>query len=285
MKCRIVKNAIGRTLDPLIPNKVVQSYSMLDCRDHRLSGSIQRRVSVTSDNKDDSADYVTLNSIAFGHKIARGAIEDFKDSDFSTLDPDEKIAMVGHGAPGQSGNYSGKKIADKLTKGAAAMPDGNHNIVFTSCHAGSALTPGSDAVIDTVKKAIRAAWPSATAGVTGAEGASVKTITGTGQEAWGVVKNDPVAKKIAGDIQNCLNRVYGLLITDKPLFGPSVDLAGKASAVQEAQRAYFMDFIHLINGEWDSVSMKTQTAISPIFTLEELTKIRSGEIKADLRKV
>lgn len=179
-------------MDMCVPNKVVQSCSILDCRDRRLPGSIQRRVSVTSDNKDSSADYVTLNSIAFGHKIAGGAIEDFKDSDFSTLGAGEPIAMVGHGGIGSSGNYSGKKIADKLTKGAAAMPDGNHDIIFTSCHAGTALTPGSDAVIDTVKKAIRAAWPSATAGVTGAEGASVKTITGTGQEAWGVVRNDPV---------------------------------------------------------------------------------------------
>lgn len=286
MKCRVVKNAIGRTLDPCVPNKVVQNCGILDCRDNRSHISIQRRVSVTSDNKDSSADYVTLNSIAFGHKIAQGTIEDFKDSDFSTLVVDEPIAMVGHGASGQSGNYSGAAIADKLTRGTTAMKGGNHNIIFTSCYAGAETNKGlSDAVIDTVKKAILATWPSATAVVTGAEGASVKTINEEGGQVWGIVKDDLASMYIAGIIQNCLNAVYKLNIRDKPPFGPSVDLARKASDVQSAQRAYFMDFIHLINGEWSSVSLDAQTEISKTLNASSLLKIKNGGIKAGVRSI
>ncbi|WP_172801780.1 hypothetical protein [Akkermansia glycaniphila] len=278
-------------MDPLIPNKVVQSYSILDCRDHRLSGSIQRRVSVTSDNKDSSADYVTLNSIAFGQTIAGGIIENFEDSNFSTLSSKEKIAMVGHGSIGSSGEYSGEEIADKLTKGEAAMPDGDHDIIFTSCDAGTALTRGgSDAVIDTVKNAILATWPSATATVTGAEGASVKTITGTGQEAWGVVKNDPFAEKIAGDIEDCLNTVYKVKIKnpyglDRENDLIASDLVEKALDVQKKKKDYFMDFIHLINGEWDLVSLDTQTAISKTFDPVRLSTIKNGGIKAGVRRI
>lgn len=270
MKCRVVKNAIGRTLDPCVPNKVVQNCGILDCRDNRSHISIQRRVSVTSDDKDSSADYVTLNSIAFGHKIAQGTIEDFKDSDFSTLGVDETIAMVGHGKSGQSGNYSGAAIADKLTRGTTAMKDGNHNIIFTSCYAGAEKNKGlSDAVIDTVKKAILATWPSATAVVTGAEGASVKTINEDGNQVWGIVKDVDIARII----QECLNVVYNLKIDDKPPLGPSMDLASKAYAVQAAQRAYFMDFIHLINGEWSSVSLEAQTEISKHFDSSEINDV------------
>jgi hypothetical protein len=237
----------------------------------RASGEasqVQRKVAVTSDNKDTKADYVTLNSIAFGLQIAGGDVEDFQDADFSGLKAGEKIALVGHGsAPGKdpvkdlahSGNYTGPQIGDALIDDDTGMPDGNHDIVFTSCNAGVRSKESvEDAVVDGVYAKIKGKWNDTTAKVQGATGPSVKTIDDEGLEQWGVV--DPT-RKLGGRVQTLLNTVYKLKITDTPVFENSPDLSTKATKVQGDQRQYFLDFIALINDDWDSVSQPVKDAI------------------------
>jgi hypothetical protein len=87
--------------------RVQALQKMADARALRMKPPVQSYVSVTSGDKDTKADYVTLNSIAFGKQIAGGTIENFGVSDFSGLGEGEKIALVGHGEPGKSGEYTG----------------------------------------------------------------------------------------------------------------------------------------------------------------------------------
>jgi hypothetical protein len=228
---------------------------------------VQRKVAVTSDDKDTKADYVTLNSIAFGLKVAGGDVQDFKDADFSKIDPNEKIALVGHGsAPtqtktGKSGKYTGAQIGAALIDGKTGMPDGNHDIVFTSCNAGVRTDETvEDSVVDGVYAKIKGKWSDTTAKIQGATGPSVKTIDGQGVEKWGVV--DPTQKKgLGGRVQALLDTVYQVTITDAPVFANSPDLATKATTVQSNQQQYFLDFIALINDDWKSVSQPVKTAI------------------------
>jgi hypothetical protein len=77
-------------------------------------------------------------------------------------------------------------------------------------------------------------------------------------EQWGVV--DPT-RKLGGRVQTLLNTVYKLKITDTPVFENSPDLSTKATKVQGDQRQYFLDFIALINDDWDSVSQPVKDAI------------------------
>lgn len=212
---------------------------------------VQRYVSVTSDNKDSGADYVTLNSIAFAKQIAGGEVENFNASDFSAINEGEKIAFVGHGGQGSSGRYKGTEIGNKLIDGTEGMPDGNHDITFTSCNAGKRTNEETlNSVVDQVKGKIVSKWHDSTSKVKGAVGPSVKTLSSGGEEQWGVVDPDKVG--LAGQVQGMLNEIYGLTITNKP------DLEGgmgaKASAVQENQRPYFLDFIHIINGNFSKAS-------------------------------
>lgn len=63
------------------------------------------------------------------------------------------------------------------------------------------------------------------------------------------------------------------------------DLVEKALDVQMKKKDYFMDFIHLINGEWELVSLDTQTAISKTFDPVDVSTIKNGGIKANVRRI
>jgi hypothetical protein len=212
---------------------------------------VQRYVSVTSDNKDADADYVTLNSIAFANQIAGGTVENFGLSDFSGIKESEKIAFVGHGGQGSSGNYKGTEIGDKLISEKEGMPDGNHDIIFTSCDSGTRTNELKfDSTVDQVKGKIISKWKDSKSTVKGAVGPSVKTLSPEGEEQWGAI--DSGKKEIAREVQKMLNDLYGLNIRDTPkLIGSVTD---KAKKVQEEQRPYFMDFINIINGNLPKVS-------------------------------
>jgi hypothetical protein len=235
---------------------------------------IQRYVSVTSDNKDDDADYVTLNSIAFANQIAGGTIENFDSSDFSEIGENEKIAFVGHGGQGSSGNHTGVEIGNLLISEDKGMPDGNHDITFTSCNAGKRTGEANlDSVVDSVKSKIISKWDDSTSIVKGAVGPSVKTMTAEGQEKWGVV--DPAKVGLAGQVQTALNKVYNLNIRSKPdLEG---DLTTKANTVQEDQRPYFLDFVNIINGNLEAVSELAKAELISSGLMDMLTDGISAE--------
>ena len=239
-----------------------------------VDAPIQRYVSVTSDNKDTKADYVTLNSIAFGHQVAEGDIQDFKDSDFSKLAEGEKIAFVGHGGQRASGRYTGKAIGDKLISAAEGMPDGDHDITFTSCSAGARTAEKTpDSVIDKVKAKIKSRWSDSTATIKGAVSSSVKTFSTDGTEHWGV--RNQVSRQLAGKVQGMLNKVYKLNIRDTPpLKG---DVLSKAKIVQHEQRQYFLDLVHIINGNLAAVSKEAIAELNESGLMKEVEGGYSAE--------
>lgn len=228
-----------------------QTFSFVDNR----KNPVQRYVSVTSDNKD-TGDFVTFNSIAFGLSVAGAPVENFKDSNFSTLAQNENIAFVAHGSPGSSGSYNGDQIADKLLDPIEGMNPSTvpHNIIFTSCYAGTKLgVTGDDSVVGTVKRKISPRFPGST--VRGAMGPSVKTMSAATDsspsvEEWGVV--DPKNGYVAGIVQSVLEGHYG--IVKLPSFAlTATTTEDKAREIQNRLRPFFEQFIHIINGNYSSV--------------------------------
>ena len=218
----------------------------------------QRRVVLTADNPRQT-DTVEYNSIAFGRQVAGGDFQEFKNADFSTLADGEPIAFVGHGKPGHSGSYRGKQLADKLTTTPKKMPDGGHNIVFTSCYAGSKESPAGNyaavnkSVMTEVAQSIKKSWPGAAFTVRGAQGPSVKKTDGAG-EAWAVINDTHIG--LAGELQTMLEGFYGINV--KALV---VKVAGEsefdtADRVAADNADFFNDFIALINRDWVKVSAR-----------------------------
>ena len=116
-------------------------------------------------------------------------------------------------------------------------------------------------------------------------GPSVKTITSTGEEIWGIVKSDATSLRIAGKVQSCLNRRYKISIRATPAYPQKTALGTKAQDVQKNQRAYFEDFVNLINGKWDDVDSKTQKAVTSSLSPKELETLKKGSIGTGSRTV
>lgn len=100
-----------------------------------------------------SLDFIVSNSIDYGLTRVGGPILYYDD------DPDlsgvQELCIVGHGAPGQIESRSAQDMANKLTKGAKALPDNFRRLIITSCYAGVLVgnKPGT-AVIDVIAKAL-----------------------------------------------------------------------------------------------------------------------------------
>lgn len=169
--------------------------------------------------------------------------------------------MVGHGAPGSSGHHSAAAIAAKLT-GASGMPDGNHDITFTSCYAGSTssalprVPPADKSVISTVSSAIKTKWPDASFKVKGADGPSIKTMSAENEELWAVVNDEHIA--IAGTIQMVLNACYGVNIKAEIQKADTETDLEAAERVATTYKNYFKDFIYIVNKEFSKTSKKFQ---------------------------
>ncbi|HAS47017.1 MAG TPA: hypothetical protein DCS93_41420 [Microscillaceae bacterium] len=239
---------------------------------------IQRRVILTRDNprKDDK---VEKNSIRFSQSLVGGEFQTFTNANFSNVAENEKIAFVGHGEPGKSGNYTAKQIADKLTGAGKdnvgkGLPDGNHDIIFTSCDAGTEKIEKDDGgkdidngVLAYIDRAIIGKWPEAKFKMRGARGPSIKTLDNQGKEVWAVVEAGGTG--MAGVLQYVLSAQHGVDLsttTDAPddhegfkgqgLTSESRDEYQSAELTANKPRVqrFFLDFIQAVNGNWDEIS-------------------------------
>ena len=164
---------------------------------------IQRMVALAK-AKATKADAIELTSINYAVQRAGGPVGLLKDSDFSTLTEEDTIFIVGHGDPGESGDYTADAIVNFLFKGSKALTGKVAAIRFTSCYAGAGVT---DDLTDSVVAKIKAAlddknWEGVE--VSGARGPSIKSDE-VGDE-FAVVDPDQVGD--AGKVQNLLMKIH-----------------------------------------------------------------------------
>lgn len=149
-------------------------------------------------------DFIVWNSIQYGLTRVGGPVLMFDD------DPDlsevTELCIVGHGSPGQIEGRSAEVIADRLTKGAKAVPDTFSKLIVTSCYAGS-LVGGQKgtAVIDVIAKALAARGIKGVE-ISGALGPSIKS--NELGDRFRVVKDSKLGK--AGPIQDTKIINHGL---------------------------------------------------------------------------
>ncbi|OJJ15752.1 hypothetical protein BKI52_36125 [marine bacterium AO1-C] len=251
------------------------------------TGIIQRRVILTRD-KERADDKVEKNSIRFSQRLVGGEFQTFTNADFSSVKDKEKIAFVGHGDAGVSGDHTAKEIADKLTGTGAGnegkgLPDGNHDIIFTSCYAGTEKMEkeGDDedkkidnGVVAYVDRAMIAKWPGAKFTIKGAKGPSIKTLDENGNQAWAVVNESDVG--VAGILQNELSNGYGITlssITKAPEDHDGFESSGLTKASRDEYQSaeltsgsdevqgFFLDFINAVNGNWGAITKEGQDAL------------------------
>ena len=134
---------------------------------------IQRQVALTRAKP--QGDFVELTSINYAVTEAGGPVGTLADSDFSKLGKGGTLFLVGHGAPGESGDYTSAEIVEALFNGPKALTEAPKAIKFTSCSAGKGVTDDQkDSVVAAISKALGdKKWEGVQ--VTGALGPSIKS--------------------------------------------------------------------------------------------------------------
>lgn len=163
---------------------------------------IQRQVALTRQKA--KGDFVELTSINYAVTEAGGPVGTLAESDFSKLGKGGTLFLVGHGAPGKSGDYTAAQICNILFNGPKALTEPPQSIKFTSCYAGKGETDDqTDSVVAAITKALSdKKWDGVQ--VTGALGPSIKS-TELGKDFTVV---DPAKGEQVGKIQQALENIH-----------------------------------------------------------------------------
>lgn len=110
----------------------------------RSVGAPVQRMAVLLKAQVGAGDFIELTSIDYAVKRAGGPVAAFPNADFSTLGVNDSLYIVGHGAPGQAGDFTTAQIVARLLDPVFGLRNPIHEIVFTSCYAGKGTTAAND---------------------------------------------------------------------------------------------------------------------------------------------
>ncbi|SHM03570.1 DUF4157 domain-containing protein [Flavobacterium chilense] len=107
--------------------------------------SVQRMVALALDDKDTEDDLVIMTNLKYALDYAGGPVVDFGvNADFSTMESNEDLMLLEHGAPGKIKNFTASQIVDILTADGKAVPAHIAGITVLACSAGLPETTGDE---------------------------------------------------------------------------------------------------------------------------------------------
>jgi hypothetical protein len=220
-------------------------------------GIVQRRVALAKE-EEGSPDFVELTSIDYAVGEAKGPVELLKNSNFSRMDKNDVLFIVGHGAPGAihagvtktRGDiwYDADEIVRKLFGTPKGLQRPIKAIRFTSCYAGAGVTDDlTDSVVAKVHSQLSAKkWGGVE--VSGARGPSIKSFE-LGKN-FTVINPDPQKQGDAGKIQKALEKIYqprtkakDKIAQQEGYIGRPLTLAEKGAIASAVTGDFYRDFV------------------------------------------
>ena len=231
--------------------RMKQPYQIVDSR------VVQRRVALAKE-QEGTADFVELTSIDYAIHQAGGPVELLKNSDFSQMNANKKtdniIFIVGHGARGESGDYTADQIVNKLFTGSNRLQNPIQKIGFTSCYAGAGVKGDNEDTTTSVVAKIKLelknkGWSNVE--VTGARGPSIKSRA-LGKE-FTVVPSQRQELELVGNLQKLLEKIYeprkktnDAISKREQEQGRTITLEEKAVIAKDVTSEFYLKFVRFI---------------------------------------